>query len=338
MNFLLGKKLKFVILGLLLIVVISFIVSTRINNTSYNRLGGTSEAGGLKTEARQKIFSNIARQDSDNDGLKDWEESLWGTDLYNEDTDKDGMKDGEEVDINRNPLKAGPDDELGEDILVKSKKTRAQYEDLNETEKFSQEFFKEYLSLKNSGISFDDASAQEFLLSSTLGKIQIDGGSKIYTSDDINIINDNSKEAIRVYGNTIGATILRYSAKEKKENEMLILRRALETNNQDELKKLDLIIVIYRNILNDSLKISTPQNMTNIHLGLINSFSQIASSIEGMRRVFTDPLMTLNKIGTYQEDVNGLFIALQDINKYFQVNNIVFSSNEDGYIFANILP
>ncbi|MCH7529851.1 hypothetical protein IIB50_01915 [Patescibacteria group bacterium] len=42
--------------------------------------------------------------DSDDDGLKDWEEVLWGTDPFNPDTDNDGTDDGVEIAVDRNPL------------------------------------------------------------------------------------------------------------------------------------------------------------------------------------------------------------------------------------------
>jgi hypothetical protein len=51
-------------------------------------------------------------QDSDNDGLKDWEEELYKTDLHNPDTDGDGYLDGEEVNSDHNPLIKAPGDKL----------------------------------------------------------------------------------------------------------------------------------------------------------------------------------------------------------------------------------
>ena len=51
-------------------------------------------------------------KDSDNDGLKDWEEELFHTDLLNPDTDGDGYLDGEEVDSGHNPLVKAPGDKL----------------------------------------------------------------------------------------------------------------------------------------------------------------------------------------------------------------------------------
>lgn len=48
--------------------------------------------------------------DSDNDGLKDWEENLYKTDPWNPDTDGDGYLDGEEINSRHNPLVKGPND------------------------------------------------------------------------------------------------------------------------------------------------------------------------------------------------------------------------------------
>lgn len=51
-------------------------------------------------------------KDSDNDGLKDWQEELYKTDPYNPDTDGDGYLDGEEVNSGHNPLVKAPGDEV----------------------------------------------------------------------------------------------------------------------------------------------------------------------------------------------------------------------------------
>jgi len=50
--------------------------------------------------------------DSDNDGLPNAEEIIWGTDPEKADTDGDGFTDGEEVASNHNPTVVGPNDLL----------------------------------------------------------------------------------------------------------------------------------------------------------------------------------------------------------------------------------
>lgn len=56
--------------------------------------------------------------DSDNDGLDDQQEVIWGSDLFNPDTDGDGYKDGEEVNSGHNPLIPGPNDLINDDNLT----------------------------------------------------------------------------------------------------------------------------------------------------------------------------------------------------------------------------
>jgi len=58
--------------------------------------------------------------DSDQDGLSDAEEKVYGTDAQNPDTDRDGYSDGAEVNGGYNPLIPSPGDKLTENI---SKKT-----------------------------------------------------------------------------------------------------------------------------------------------------------------------------------------------------------------------
>ncbi len=55
-----------------------------------------------------------SQKDSDNDGLKDWEEVLWKTDPQNPDTDGDGTPDGEEVKLGRDPTIPAPGDKIAE--------------------------------------------------------------------------------------------------------------------------------------------------------------------------------------------------------------------------------
>ena len=62
-------------------------------------------------EAKKANYA-IGDIDTDNDGLKDWEERLWKTSINNPDTDGDGTNDGAEVVLERSPLVAGPDDSL----------------------------------------------------------------------------------------------------------------------------------------------------------------------------------------------------------------------------------
>jgi hypothetical protein len=56
--------------------------------------------------------NNAVSLDSDNDGLSDNEENLYGTDPKNPDTDGDGYSDGVEVKSGYSPIKAAPEDRV----------------------------------------------------------------------------------------------------------------------------------------------------------------------------------------------------------------------------------
>ena len=58
--------------------------------------------------------SNNVLLDSDQDGLTDSEEKIYGTDPQKSDTDSDGYSDGAEVKSGYNPLKAAPGDKLSD--------------------------------------------------------------------------------------------------------------------------------------------------------------------------------------------------------------------------------
>lgn len=71
----------------------------------------------IGTYSKKGVFSRTALiesqdKDSDNDGLKDWEEELYKTSPYDPDTDGDGYLDGEEINSGHNPLVKAPGDDV----------------------------------------------------------------------------------------------------------------------------------------------------------------------------------------------------------------------------------
>lgn len=88
---------------------------------------------GSRTMSAQNIF-----QDSDQDGLSNDEERLYGTDPFNKDTDGDSYGDGVEVESGYNPVKPAPGDKIVKDIARAPEKV-SQDSAENLTEKVSME-------------------------------------------------------------------------------------------------------------------------------------------------------------------------------------------------------
>jgi hypothetical protein len=327
MKILLGKKLKLVIFGLLLIVAIGFLAS-QPSSSRYENKGLL--LNGKSVDAQ--VLGNITKKDSDGDGLKDWEEDLWGTDPRKKDTDGDGTDDGEEVDTGRNPNIAGPDDEYQNDVFVKQTNTDFSNKELTETDKFAQNFFQNYISLRDSSGQLSENDKIN-LINASVGDI---AGTYIsaqnYTLSDLNISQDTDSVSARNYGNALGEIILKHSF--ETEDELTIFNRSVTKNDVKEIEKLDPIINGYKNILKDSLAVSVPQDATNEHIVFIQSIASVTESIENMRVIYSDPIRAIAGIGGYEQGVELLKNAFGEMRSYFIKKEIIFDRNDKGYVMT----
>jgi hypothetical protein len=264
--------------------------------------------------------------DSDDDGLKDWEERLWRTDSKNPDTDGDGTSDGNEVATSRDPAVAGPNDSTKEVVLSRNRGIKAITEDksLNVSEAISRAIFSSYLSTKtNAGASTNEAEALAILLAEKLPK------SKNYTLSDLNISSANTKEAYKLYGNSL-ATALQ-SGDTSLESELTIFARAVETKDKQELKKLDVVIINLEGIISGALRAPVPVASAQLHLSLVNYFEAVKYDLSGMKLIFDDPTLAFLALNSYQTDTQKLLENLGALKKVVQESGAIFGSKEAGY-------
>ncbi len=128
------QKRAVLILGLVLVLVVG---TTLIKKTTD------------KNDDSNAAFK-FSKLDTDKDGLRDWEEDVWGTDKNNPDTDGDGVPDGQEVQEDRDPNKTG-DDSLTDSRLasVYSAYKRHALQNINVTNEISNRILPHSLLLAN---------------------------------------------------------------------------------------------------------------------------------------------------------------------------------------------
>jgi len=305
-----------------------------VRPNSYN-YEGLFSSNSLDNKAQQQAFNSVTKKDSDEDGLKDWEEELWGTDPNNKDTDADGTNDGDEINQNRNPLKAGPNDVLDDNELITIIKDNNSYDkvELTTTDKFAQDFFQEYLSLKGSGAEIDEYSKALLIESTISDALDTDNSLIGYTRLDLNVSNDISSIATKSYGNTLGNLILKNSP--DTENEIDIFNRAVANEDEEEIKKLDPIISAHKNIVKEMLIMIVPKDIIDEHIDLIENVTQISKYIESMRAVHSDPVLAIVGIDGYKRSILVLDSILESLENYFINKGIVFNEDEEGSIFLN---
>jgi len=279
-----------------------------------------------KTVARNIVIGGI---DTDNDGLKDWEESLWGTDIKNPDTDGDGTSDGDEVSLGRNPLVAGPDDKLSKKVTVSIKND--ENPELTRTDIFAREFFANIVALEKTGNTSPEAlsNTSDFLIKELLKN----GLKDTYTIDDLNINTDVTKEVIHNYGNELGNIINKYPQL-LNYPEVFIINESLQNNDASLMKKLNPIIEGYRNANADLLNTSVPQGNSLVHLQALNSLNNVAISLEIIQVVFDDPISGLVGIKQYKKSLIRLNTAIKKTSEYFLKRDITFTKQEAGFMFV----
>lgn len=267
----------------------------------------------------QNLLSTIDKTpeaDTDGDGLKDWEESLIGTNPQSTDTDGDGTQDGEEVTQSRDPKKAGPNDKASTEqspLVINAVET----EDNTLTAQVSRNFFGQYLLAKKGGQEVTPEIALE-IAESVMQNIPVESDAKQYEIKDITIVPE-TPEFKTAYTEAFIRT-LKANPPKSKENEIDIVTKAIESEDPADIKKIDSIILSYKNILKDTLKIPVPRSLVPDHMIYLNALSSVYTDISEMRLVLDDPMRGYIGYAHYQESALRLKIGFEGIQKYFNSN------------------
>ena len=167
-HYLPSKKFAKILISVLVIGAVIFFVTKA--NTSHSLKSSKNTISLTPQE--------IIEGDRDGDGVRDWEESLWGTNPDAKDTDEDGVGDLEEIEARRKEIASKQGIQLDENS-----------EKLNETDIFSRDIFASIISLKEKGMLTQDAVKQlaEAAGKSFSGKVEIEDKT---TSDSLKTLSD----------------------------------------------------------------------------------------------------------------------------------------------------
>ena len=271
--------------------------------------------GAALTQERVKKITADLEKDSDNDGLKDWEEALWQTDKNKADTDSDGMQDGEEVRTGHDPLNPAKND-----LLIKAENSSSTSSKNNlikgPTEQLAVDLFSKYLNLhSNNSNPLDQATKDNLIQSVTSSGIinSINLPFTTHTKKDLKVISGQISQAdIDTYVAAV-KNIIHKNYPGVGDGELLILQKAVDNNDTATLKKLDPIINSYLLSSKNLLSLSVPNTLVQEHLDLVNSFTHMGESISYMKQGFDEPLLVLVDMERYSQFIIDMFQALQAV-------------------------
>lgn len=277
------------------------------------------------------LYQN-AGKDTDNDGLRDWEEILWKTDPNNPDTDGDGTTDGDEISEKRNPLIKGPDDELS------SNDSQANNPAMPKTlvDALGRQILTTTLVSKQTGQTFNPEEIASAIIQDV--NLLAEARESTYSFEDIKVSSAVSPEEIRKYGNSLAEIIITaHQDFELLEDEFVIIKEAAENNNQEKLKQLDNFVKGYDSIAQKIIQLPCPSKNIQAHLKLANTYNGLAIALKNIQTGFDDPLLALVGIKQYQEKASLLNQSMSELNTYFISKNVSFAKEESGFLFEETI-
>lgn len=257
----------------------------------------------LKVE--NQTLTELIQNDTDGDGIPDWEEALWGTDKNKKIT----FNDTSDITYINNKKK-----ELKIEQSVNQTK-------LTETEKFAREFFASYSAMKSSG-QVDNNTINSF--SNALGqKIVNPNLIDRYSQTDLKINNKNDSATKQKYYATVKILLKSYQSLGIGD-ELDIVNKELAANsatgltsNTDQYAKLSVIANAYQDFAKKIItELEVPQTLVPYHLQIANSANNTGISVLNMAKVISDPIVGLSGLSQYRKYSDDLVKAVADLESF----------------------
>lgn len=314
---------KTLVTASIVVVVIMVVLAVRSGEIDTDKTQPTSlrAPGVLTTEPNTP--TTFEEQDTDNDGLMDWEEVLWKTDPENEDSDGDGTSDGQEVADRRDPTVPGPNDTL-------ASAQNEDREDPTQTEEFATAFFNTYIETKVAGGQLTGETI-DLLIDVKGGAL---GSPEQYSRAQIRTTSDTSGGAVHTYGNAVGNVLVRNAPNTA--NELVLILDATQNNNPDSIDDLDVAANAYEKNAQELLAVVVPSDFAQSHLRLINSFLAVAHNVRAMAQLYEDSVIAMKGFQGYIQTSENLIGAISDLQTYLRTRT-TFTQNEAGWQVLNNL-
>lgn len=203
------------------------------------------------------------------------------------------------------------------------------------TQVLSQEFIQEYLAMKQPGQAISTSSIQTLIpnLIANGNVAQYIPQAKVFTLQDLTVSNNNSAAAFETYGNALASVFLQHRIPSNL-NELEIFQTAVNSNNPADLAGLAIIKTAYSGIVAGLASVKVPSQAATLHLALLNDFSQTLNDIEGMQKLFTDPITAVAAIQNYETTDPNILGDLTAFGPLFTKYGATFSSTEPGSMFT----
>jgi len=252
----------------------------------------------------------IPVNDSDNDGVEDWQDAL----IKNDPLIVNSNKDEEETYTPPKTLTGRAGIKLMSDFLLS--KTPA--------------------SIINPNVKTDKQEIAGNVADAVILESLPD---KVYDLSDITIIENWDGNDVRNYANAVVDILDKYDVSEKFDPELIMLNDFI--NNIDKEKRareFTELVRAYSDYIRETLKIPVPKLMAQNHVNLINSFNVLRTDIDSMLEYEKDPITTIVRVKSFTTDATAFYYAMQNIYLTLQPYEKYFNTTDSAVYFIKYSP
>ena len=249
-------------------------------------------------------IGELVTQDTDGDGIPDWEERLWGTDPTKADT-VPGVPDSVTIQKLKDAQEASnPTADTG-----------GSSSSLTQTDQFSRNLFDTIAAATQDGEQSLDPTTLDQISNSLINNIQNTPQQKVYLLSDIKISSDSGTKSVVNYSSTLNDIYKKYPVSGEDVNTILQEFAPDDgTVNPAALDKLTPIITQTKARIAAMLKMSVPVSLVPLHLALLNAGEKLIEDLQNMQLFNTDVVVSLGAASQYENDSANFAAAVTNLN------------------------
>lgn len=268
------------------------------------------ETKAVNAELTDELLASYVSKDTDGDGLPDWQEALYGTNLNVADTDGDGISDGEAVRqglLTPTALASQlPNDPVGEEDIPGEPPTPDSF-----TDQFARTFFEAYM--QASGGQPMSADAQQILMQRLLADFSARAGEALESSYTQVSVRTNANTSVQEYAASFERVLQSNDIDMGGETPLSLMQAVMENGSEPARQKLLALVNAETDTVQGLLAVSVPPALANEHLLAIRSTDSLAKATQHVVNYDKDPLGVMGAFIVYAPASRDFVDALRGI-------------------------
>lgn len=202
----------------------------------------------------------------------------------------------------------------------------------NLTSSFTKNLYITSVALKENGI--DDQAASQETINQLLAKEAQKLSTISYTRADIHIAKDDSVQALKTYGNSVGALLKDFITQKSISDDLTSLGNFTQSQNETDLVPLVQNAQHIQVIVNKLVALQVPPQAVDAHVEILNRIGQYSQVLTNLSLAYDDPVRATFVLDQYPGSAVAALQSIPYLGKFFNDKAVLFSSKEGGYLFT----